>query len=76
MPRTLGGVYGQVQYYLGENSGSVMAPVGKNDGSGLATRFGYAAGPVNVALAYSQTRFLTPGNINLDELHLITALNL
>ena len=64
LPRSIGGIYGQVQYYLGENSGGVVAPIGKNDGSGLGARIGYAAGPVNVALGYSQTRFLTPGNIN------------
>lgn len=68
LPGNLGGVYGQVQYYLGENASNVVAPVGKNDGTGMGARIGYAAGPINAALELSHTQFLTPGNINTQAL--------
>ncbi len=55
LPGNLGGFYGQVQYYLGENLSNVA---NKKDGNGLALRAGWANGPVNVALAASQTKFL------------------
>ena len=59
LPGNLGGFYGQAQYYLGENASNLA---NKKDGNGLAARVGYANGPINVALAASQTKFLT-GNI-------------
>jgi len=59
LPGNLGGFYGQAQYYLGENASNAA---NKKDGNGLAARVGYANGPINVALAASQTKFLT-GNI-------------
>jgi predicted porin len=55
LPGNLGGFYGQVQYYMGEN---LSTAVNKKDGNGLAARAGWANGPVNVALAVSQTKFL------------------
>jgi predicted porin len=61
LPGNLGGFYGQVQGYLGENlSNSVVAGTtisNKKDGQGLGGRVGYANGPVNVAIAYSETKF-------------------
>ena len=59
LPGNLGGFYGQAQYYLGENLSNAA---NKKDGNGLAARVGYANGPINVALAFSETKFLT-GNI-------------
>jgi predicted porin len=72
LPGNLGGFYGQVQYYLGENNSNAVSavctapgvPVGcgvstKEDGTGLGARFGYANGPFNVALALSKTRYAT-----------------
>jgi predicted porin len=59
LPGNLGGFYGQAQYYLGENLSNAA---NKKDGNGLAARVGYANGPINVALAASQTKYLT-GNI-------------
>ncbi|MFT4240980.1 MAG: porin, partial [Acidovorax sp.] len=56
LPGNLGGFYGQVQYYLGENASNLA---NKKDGTGLSARFGYANGPINVALAAGQTKFLT-----------------
>ncbi len=64
LPRDLGGFYGQVQYYMGENvSNSLTAPApagvnNKKDGNGLALRVGYANGPINVALASSRTEYV------------------
>jgi predicted porin len=55
LPGNLGGFYGQVQYYLGENLDNVGAT--EDDGKGLGVRLGYAAGPFNIALALSRTDF-------------------
>lgn len=53
----MGGFYGQIQYYLGENNQTGAAT--EDDGKGAGLRFGYAAGPVNVALALSSTNYAT-----------------
>ena len=58
LPGNLGGFYGQVQYYLGENLDN--AGVTEDDGKGFGARVGYAAGPFNIALALSQTDFAAP----------------
>ena len=55
LPGNLGGFYGQVQYYLGENLDNVGAT--EDDGKGIGLRVGYAAGPFNVALALSRTDY-------------------
>jgi predicted porin len=61
LPATLGGFYGQGQYYMGENATDTIVAgavtVGKKDGTGAGARVGYALGPVDVALAYSATKF-------------------
>src|SRR3989344_5736140 len=49
----------QTQCYMGENLSNAA---NKKDGNGLALRAGYANGPINVALAFSDTKFLS-GNI-------------
>ena len=59
LPGKLGGFYGQAQYYMGENLSNAA---NKKDGNGLALRAGYANGPINVALAFSETKFIA-GNI-------------
>ncbi len=51
LPATLGGVYGQVQYAFGEGDGNNKYAGG---------RIGYAAGPLDVAVAYGQTWTNTP----------------
>ena len=56
LPGNLGGFYGQLQYSMGENPRNA---VNRKDGDGMGIRVGYAAGPFNVAGAYSRTRFLT-----------------
>ncbi|RYF30524.1 MAG: porin [Comamonadaceae bacterium] len=55
LPGNLGGFYGQVQYYMGENLENGAAT--EDDGKGLGLRVGYAAGPFNVALALSRTDY-------------------
>jgi len=55
LPRNLGGFYGQVQYYMGENQRN-NAPT-EDDGTGGGLRLGWANGPVNVAIALSQTDY-------------------
>jgi predicted porin len=52
LPRNMGGFYGQVQYFTGEFADNVA---NDEEGSGWGGRFGYAAGPFNVAIAYGQT---------------------
>jgi len=64
LPGNLGGFYGQAQYYMGENLSNAA---NKKDGNGLALRAGYANGPINVALAFSETKFL---NANIKAVNL------
>ncbi|MEO7640370.1 MAG: porin [Ramlibacter sp.] len=64
LPGNLGGFYGQVQYYLGENLDNAA---NDKDGNGLGARFGYAAGPVNVALGLSRTKYLA-GDVKQNNL--------
>ncbi len=59
LPGNLGGFYGQAQYYMGENLNNAA---NKKDGNGLALRVGFANGPINVALAVSETKYVA-GNI-------------
>ena len=59
LPGNLGGFYGQAQYYMGENLSNTA---NKKDGNGLAARVGYANGPINAAIAFSETKYLA-GNI-------------
>jgi len=54
LPGNLGGFYGQAQLYRGENASNAA---NSKDGNGAGVRFGYAAGPVNVALALSRTDY-------------------
>jgi predicted porin len=55
LPGNLGGFYGQAQLYLGENLEDGSAT--EDDGTGAGFRVGYAAGPLNVALAYARTDY-------------------
>lgn len=54
LPPNLGGFYGQVQYYLGENSSGTAT---SHDGRGYGVRLGFASGPFNVAAAFSKTDY-------------------
>lgn len=57
LPGNLGGFYGQVQTYMGENNQTGAAT--QDDGKGTGIRVGYANGPVNVAIATSSTSYAT-----------------
>ncbi|MFM8610703.1 MAG: porin [Burkholderiaceae bacterium] len=52
------------QTYFGEN---VSSAANKKDGSGMAIRVGYGAGPARLAAAFSETKFLA-GNIRTTNL--------
>jgi predicted porin len=54
LPGNLGGFYGQVQYYMGENNTGTAT---HKDGTGTGLRVGFASGPFNVALALSKTKY-------------------
>jgi predicted porin len=56
LPGNLGGFYGQVQMYLGENPQDAGLAT-EDDGRGLGLRVGFANGPFNVALALSRTDY-------------------
>jgi predicted porin len=56
----MGGIYGQAQLYMGENNKNGAAT--EKDGGGASMRVGYAAGPINAAFAYAETKFAA-GNI-------------
>ncbi len=55
LPGNLGGFYGQVQYYMGENNKTGAAT--ERDGNGAGFRVGFANGPFNVALAAASTKY-------------------
>ena len=61
LPANLGGIYGQVNYWMGENVQNNAA--NEKDGTGWGGRIGYGAGPFNVAISYAKTRYdATPVN--------------
>lgn len=55
LPPNLGGIYGELQYYLGENASNAGAT--EDDGTGGGVRLGYRAGPLNVAFAHARTQY-------------------
>lgn len=54
-PANLGGFYGQINYWMGENVQNGAAT--EHDGNGYGLRVGYAAGPFNVAGSFARTRY-------------------
>ncbi|MEJ8839860.1 porin [Ramlibacter sp. AN1133] len=67
LPANLGGIYGQAQAYLGENPRDGANT--ERDGDGAGVRVGYAAGPLDVALAASRTRYAA-GDVRQNNLAL------
>ncbi|HZY19716.1 MAG TPA: porin [Ramlibacter sp.] len=55
LPGNLGGFYGQAMVGTGENT-RVSGTTGGNDGNVWGGRLGYAAGPLNVAVATTKTK--------------------
>ncbi|WP_240788555.1 porin [Ramlibacter henchirensis] len=60
LPGNLGGFYGQIQHYRGENPST--AGVAEDDGNGLGARIGYSSGPLNVAIGLSSTKSSAAGD--------------
>ena len=52
---TMGGAYGELKYWLGENASTAA---NDKDGRGAGIRLGYASGPFNIAVAYDRTKYL------------------
>ena len=59
-PSTLGGFFGHVQYFFGENLKNGAAT--EDDGNGAGVRVGYSNGPILAALATGTTKFAA-GNV-------------
>jgi predicted porin len=58
----MGGVYGELKYWLGENASNAVSATGADtsrDGRGGGIRVGYASGPFNIAGAYDRTKYAT-----------------
>lgn len=55
LPGGLGGAFGQVQYYLGENPGNAA---NRKDGTGLSVRLGYAAKAIKISVNHARTPYL------------------
>lgn len=55
LPSGLGGLYGTVQYYMGENARN--GAVTEDDGNGGGVRLGYVNGPFDVAVATGRTEY-------------------
>ena len=55
LPPNIGGFYGQLQYYVGENAKNGAAT--EKDGNGVGVRVGFASGPFNVAFGTSSTKY-------------------
>lgn len=64
LPNTLGGMYGQVMYYMGENAST--SPT-KKDGNGASLRVGYAAGQFDVSYAQNNASYAA-GDLKLRNL--------
>lgn len=65
VPGNLGGFYGHIQHYRGENPSTAA---NEDDGNGYGLRVGYGNGPFNVALAISRTDRLVGGDIKQNNL--------
>ena len=57
LPDTLGGLYGQVMYAMGEQASNAGATV--DDGNHVGARIGYRSGPLNLAFASGTTKYAT-----------------
>jgi predicted porin len=55
LPPNLGGIYGELQYYLGENASNAGAT--KDDGTGSGIRLGYRTRSLNLQVAHARTQY-------------------
>lgn len=60
LPGDLGGAFGQVQYFFGQNPSNAANP---HDGTGYALRAGWASGPIRVSVHRARTTYLATGDI-------------
>lgn len=60
LPPNTGGIYGQAQYYLGEN---ISGAANSRDGTGVSVRLGYEVGPLNVSAASGRTSYATTATL-------------
>jgi len=58
LPSNLGGFYGQLMYGLHENTSTNVGTVNGRSGQYAGGRFGYANGPLDVAVAYGESKGL------------------
>ncbi len=65
-PATLGGIYGQLHYALGEQPSNATPSATKDNGDYLGLRLGYRAGPAEVALAYGKVDVARTTGVNND----------
>ncbi len=56
LPSQSQGIYGQAQYYMGENASNTSQ---SKDGNGLSGRLGYVLGTLNLSLATAKTSYAT-----------------
>ncbi|MES3011597.1 MAG: porin [Pseudomonadota bacterium] len=66
LPSTLGGLYGQLSFAPSEQASNTG--VAKKDGRDIGARLGYAAGPLDVAAAYSKVD-RSAGGLSNDAKH-------
>jgi len=57
LPRNLGGFYGDVMHFRGENPGN--GAITEDDGNGTSARFGWSGGPLNVAASVARINYAT-----------------
>jgi predicted porin len=55
LPKKLGGVYGLVEYHLGENASNAGAT--EDDGTGAGVRVGWSQGPFDVSVQHAMTNY-------------------
>ncbi len=63
-PSGLGGLYGSIQRYMGENQQNGAAT--EDDGNGWVVRLGYAAGPLNVAVGNNRINLTNAAGLDVD----------
>nr|WP_238530045.1 porin [Alicycliphilus denitrificans] len=61
LPSNLGGIYGLVEYHLGENASNAGAT--KNDGNGGGVRLGWNGGPFDVSLTQARTSYASTATL-------------
>lgn len=61
LPSNLGGIYGLVEYHLGENASNAGAT--KDDGSGGGVRLGWKGGPFDVSMTQARTSYASTATV-------------